>query len=98
MVEADGGPLGAAMAGVNVHNTTLLAATFEAMVVVRPQPTEEAPQHLCLDKGDDKPTGHATVAACQYVPPIRRMGEERLDPQGQKTYSARRWVVERTLA
>lgn len=51
VVEADGGPLGAAMAGANVHDPKLLAATLEAIVVVRPQPTEEASQHLCLDKG-----------------------------------------------
>ena len=98
VVEADGGPLGAAIAGANVHDTKLLAATLEAIVVERPQPTEERPQHLCLDKGYDNPTGHETVAAYQYTPHIRRIGEEKLDPNGQKTYPARRWVVERTLA
>jgi putative transposase len=87
-----------AMAGANVHDTKLLAATLEAIVVERPQPTAEAPQHLCLDKGYDNPTGHETVAAFQYVPHIRRMGEEKLDSFGQKTHPARRWVVERTLA
>jgi putative transposase len=97
-VEADGGPLGAAMAGANVHETKLLADTLEAIVVARPQPTKETPQHLCLDKGYDNPTGHETVAAYRYIPHIRRIGEERLDPNGQKTYPARRWVVERTLA
>ena len=98
MVEAEGGPLGAAIAGANVHDTKLLAATLEAIVVARPQPTEEVPQHLCLDKGYDNPTGHDTVAVFQYVPHIRRIGEEKLDPRGQKTHPARRWVVERTLA
>jgi putative transposase len=98
LVEADGGPLGAAMAGANVHETKLLADTLEAIVVARPQPTKETPQHLCLDKGYDNPTGHETVAAYRYIPHIRRIGEERLDPNGQKTYPARRWVVERTLA
>jgi putative transposase len=97
-VEAAGGPLGAASAGANVHDTKRLAAPLEAIVVTRPQPTEARPQHLCLDKGYDNPTGHETVAAYQYTPPIRRIGEETLDPAGQKTYPARRWVVERTLA
>ena len=90
--------MGAALAGANVHDTKLLAATLEASVVERPQPTEAAPQHLCLDKGYDNPTGHATVAAFQYVPHIRRIGAEKLDSHGQKTHPARRWVVERTLA
>jgi putative transposase len=98
VVEAAGGPLGAAIAGANVHDTKLLAATLEAIVVTRPQPTEERPQHLCLDKGYDNPTGHEAVAAYQYTPHIRRIGEEKLAPTGQKNYPARRWVVERTLA
>jgi putative transposase len=75
-----------------------LAATLEAIVVERPQPTEEAPQPLCRDQGDDNPTGHEPAAADQYTPHLRRIGEETLDPHGQKTYPARRWVVERTLA
>jgi putative transposase len=98
VVEATGGPLGATMAGANVHDTKLLAMTLEAIVVERPQPTAERPQHLCLDKGYDNPTGHETVATYQYTPHIRRIGEEKLDCYGQKTYPARRWVVERTLA
>ena len=87
-----------AIAGANVHDTKRLAATLASIVVERPPPTEERPQHLCLDKGDDKPTGHDTVVAYQYTPHIRRIGEEKLDRTGQKTYPARRWVVERTLA
>jgi putative transposase len=98
VVEATGGPLGATIAGANVHDTKLLAATLAATVVERPQPTAEAPQHLCLDKGYDNPTGHETVAAYQDTPHIRRIGEERLDTNGEKSYPARRWVVERTLA
>jgi putative transposase len=98
VVAAAGGPLGATIAGANVHDTKLLAATLEAIVVERPSPTAERPQHLCLDKGYDNPTGHETVAASQYTPHLRRIGEEKLDPNGKKTSPARRWVVERTLA
>jgi putative transposase len=98
VVEAAGGLLGATIAGANVHDTKLLAMTLEAIVVDRPQPTTERPQHLCLDKGYDNPTGHETVAAFRYTPHIRRIGEEKLDRNGEKTYPARRWVVERTLA
>jgi putative transposase len=98
VVDATGGPLGAPSAGANVHATKLLAATLEAIVVERPQPTEERPQHLCLDKGYDNPTGHETGATYHYTPHIRRIGEEKLDAYGQRTHPARRWVVERTLA
>jgi putative transposase len=96
--EAGGGPLGVTIAGANVHDTKLLADTLDAIVVERPQPTPEAPQHLCLDKGYDNPTGHAATAVKNYEPHIRRIGEEKLDNEGQKRYPARRWVVERTLA
>jgi len=96
VVDADGGPLGATMAGANVHDPKLLAATLASLVVERLQPTEERPQHLCLDQGDDHPTGHDTVAAFQEVSHIRRIGEDTLDAHGHKTSPARRWVGERT--
>ena len=86
------------IAGANRHDTKLLQATLDAIIVARPQPTAERPQHLCLDKAYDNPTGHATVAASGYVAHIRRIGEEKLDATGQQTYPARRWVVERTHA
>jgi putative transposase len=98
LVEADGGPLAVVIAEANRHDTKLLAATIDAIVVERPVPTPELPQPLCLDKGYDNPTGHATVALYGYLPHIRRIGEEKLDPQGEKRFPARRWVVERTLS
>lgn len=98
VVEADGGPLGAVVAGANVHDTKLLAATLAAIIVPRSQPTADAPQHLCLDKAYDNPTGHRVVAAHDYVSHIRRIGEERWGPEHPRQYPARRWVVERTLA
>jgi putative transposase len=98
LVEADGGPLSIVVSGANVHDTKLLRKTLEHVVVERPVPTEETPQHLCLDKAYDNPTGHGTVAEYAYQPHIRRIGEEKLDDTGEKRHPARRWVVERTLA
>lgn len=86
------------VAGANVHDAKLLRATLEAIVVERPKPTAEAPQHLCLDKGYDNPTGREAAARHDYVAHIRRIGEEKLDLSRRKRYPARRWVVERTLA
>ena len=82
-----------AVAGANVHDTKLSRPPLENIVVTRP----EGVQNLCLDKGYDNPTGHETVAAFRYCPHIRRIGEEKLDQWGEKTFPARRWVVERTL-
>lgn len=86
------------MAGANVHDTKLLRQTIEAIVVDRPEATAEAPQHLCLDKGYDNPTGQSATEAAGYLPHIRRIGEEKLDAKRRKRRPARRWVVERTLA
>lgn len=97
-MDGEGGPLSVVLAGANVHDTKLLEATLGAIVVERPEPTEKAPQHLCLDKGYDNPSGHRAAAAHGYQAHIRRIGEEKLDASGKKRYPARRWVVERTLA
>jgi putative transposase len=50
LTDGDGGPLGVVIAGANVVEQKLLEATIEAIVVERPDPSEEE-QHLCLDKG-----------------------------------------------
>jgi putative transposase len=75
-----------------------LAATLEAVVVERPEPTVEQPQHLCLDKAYDNRTGYAACEQLGYTPHIHRIGQEKMDSARQKTHPARRWVVERTLA
>ncbi|MGH2953996.1 MAG: IS5 family transposase [Solirubrobacterales bacterium] len=97
IVERTGGPLGAVIDGANVHDTKLLEATIEAIVIERPDP-DELTQHLCLDKAYDNPTGEGACEAGAYAPHIRRIGEERLDEAGLKRHPARRWVVERTIA
>ena len=107
LVDAAGGPLSVAVAGANVHDTKLLRPTLESIVAARPEGTQNlcldnlCLDNLCLDnlldKGYDNPTGHGTVAAFQYCPHIRRIGEEKLDRWGEQTFPARRWVVERTL-
>ena len=98
LVEAGGGPLSVVVAGANIHDTKLLAATLEAVVVEQARPSDKAPQHLCLDKGYDYPTGEDAMAKHGFTPHVRRTGEEKLDQIRRKRYPARRWVVERTLA
>ena len=98
LVEATGGPLAVVIEGANRHDTKMLEATIEAIVVERPEPTEQEPQHLCLDKGYDNPTGKEAVEKHSYTPHIRKIGEEKLDEKKEKSHPARRWVVERTLA
>jgi putative transposase len=66
-VERSGGPLGLAVSGANVHDTKLLAPTLEATVIGRPDP-EALPQHLCLDKAYDNPTGTAACGPAAISP------------------------------
>ena len=97
LVDAHGGPLAVVVAGANVRDDKLLAATLNAVIAEPPEPTKEAPQHLCLDKGYDNKASREVVQERDYVAHIRRIGEEEKDDEGRKRYPARRWVVERTL-
>lgn len=81
----------------NVHDTKLLKATLEAVVIDRPKPTPQAPQNLCLDAGYDNPTGRAAATAQGHTPHIRPIGEEKAVRRGPKKHKPRRWVVERAL-
>jgi len=78
------------IAGANVRDDKLLAATLDAVVLERPEPAEETPQHLCLDKDYDNRPHREVVKGRSYVPHIRRIGEEKLDEAGEKRYPARR--------
>ena len=91
--------MGATIAGANVHDTKLLRDTIEAIVVERPDPSAGDPQHLCLDKGYDNPTGHQAAVACDYTPHIRHIGEDAATAKAKsKRNKPRRWVVERTMS
>lgn len=96
--EEQGGPLAVIVAPANAHDSTLIGGMIEAIVVDRPEPTEEAPQHLCLDKGFDTPAAERAVRDAGYRPHIRRIGEEAKPCDRSRGHKPRRWVVERTIA
>ena len=102
LTEADGGPLAVALAPANRRDSLLPHDILEAVVVDPPNPVVErggTEQHLCLDKAFDGAPSDATARVFGYVPHVRRIGEEKLDPaSGEKTHPARRWVVERTVS
>ena len=64
------------------------------MVIERPEPTEEHPQHWCADQGYDFPICREQAEAQGYVPHIRARGEERQAQREHPDYHPRRWVVE----
>jgi len=74
----------------------LVESTLEVIVIERPAPTDEEPQHLCMDKGYDYPQVKALVESWGYTAHIRSRGEEQQEKELIPGYRARRWVVERT--
>ena len=94
LVEGDGYPLAACIAGANVNDHLLLAGTLDAIVVERPEPTEEKPQHLCLDKGYDYEAIHLLVPQFGLTAHIKSRSQEHDEKQAAGA-RARRWVVER---
>jgi putative transposase len=62
----------------------------------RPEPTEEEPQGVCLDKGYDYDEVRQLVEAFGFTAHIRSRGEEAQELKRTARAKARRWVVERT--
>jgi putative transposase len=89
-------PIGLVVDGANRHDMKLTEATLQSVVIERPEPTPEHPQHLCLDKGYDYSAVRELVDGYGYTAHIRTRGEEKAAKQEIPGYRARRWVVERT--
>ncbi len=100
-------PLAVVVDGANRHDMKLAEATLDAIMIVRPTPTEERPQHLCLDAGYDDDAVYEMVRAHHYEPHIRPNQHNRAhakptpEPEQEtsrsleSTKQPRRWVVER---
>lgn len=91
-----GVPLGVVVAGANRNAMQLVRATLAAQAGPRPQPTPQAPQNLCLDKGYDFDEVREILAEFGSRPHIRARGEETPAKQQIPGYRARRGVVDRT--
>jgi putative transposase len=96
LTEAAGVPVGLAIEGANRHDKKLAEATSESIPVERPEPTEEAPQGMCLDKGYDYDDTRALVQELGSTAHVRARGEEARALKKEAGVKARRWVVERT--
>jgi len=94
-----GAPLAIHITGANQHDKWSLDDLVIHIAVKRPH----SEQHLCADKGYDSADIHEFVKEQRYVPHIkhrRRRNEPKIEDcpiPGEKSYPARRWVVERTL-
>lgn len=103
LTDGAGIPLAVAVEGANRHDSKLLVATLDGLVVARPAPEgEEAgpEQHLCLDAAYDSEPVREELEARSYEPHIspadKNKRSERKEARRHLGGRARRWVVERT--
>ncbi len=96
LTEGHGVPIGLVVDGANRHDMKLTEGTLASVVIERPEPTPEHPQHLCLDKGYDYEAVRELALSYGYTAHIRARGEEKEARKEIPGYRARRWVVERT--
>ena len=96
LTEGHGIPLGLVVEGANRPDMKLVRPTIESIVLARPEPTEEQPQGMCLDKGYDFQEVRAILAEFGFTAHIRARGEEAKQLAQEAGRRARRWVVERT--
>jgi len=70
--------------------------TLASIPIPRPEPTEEQPQNLSLDKGYDYDEVRLIVEEFGFTARIRARGEEAQALKRKAREKARRWLVERT--
>jgi transposase len=88
-------PLAVAVEGANVPDQKLVTETLDAIPIERPEPTLQAPHHLCLDKGYAGEPVDRQVRQRGYTPHVPRKANESPKPKHRRG-KARRWKVERT--
>jgi putative transposase len=93
-----GAPLAVVLSAANRNDMKVAAAVLDAVVIPRPAPTAEQPQHLCRDKGFDYPETDREAEARGYRVHTarRRLQGQPPPPTPPVQYPARRWVIERT--
>jgi len=96
LTEGHGIPIGLAIEGANRNDMKLVRETIESIVIERPEPTEEEPQGMCMDKGYDYQEVRDTLQEFGFTAHIRSRGEEARALKKEAGERARRWVVERT--
>jgi putative transposase len=76
LVEERGVPLSIVVTGANRHDVTQLETVLDNIVIKRPEPAADKPQHLCAGKGYDGKPGYQSIVERDYIPHVRRRGEE----------------------
>ncbi len=99
LVDGRGVPVSAVVTGANATDMKTNPAVLDGIVVKRPRPTKQNPQHLCEDKGYDYPECREQAYERGYIPHLPAKGTDPTAiPPGETRHPARRWVTERTHA
>jgi len=96
LTEGAGIPIGLAIDGANRNDFKLARETIQSIPILRPQPTPQEPQGMCLDKGYDYHEVRELLHEFHFTAHIRCRGEEAREIKKAAGFRARRWVVERT--
>ncbi len=91
-------PGGLEVAGANRHDMKRVRAPSARIMGERPEPSEQEPQGLCLDKGYDYDEVRAMVAAFGCTAHSTARGEEAKARQQEAGKRGRRWVVDAATA
>ena len=98
LTEGHGVPVGLVIEGAQRHDMKLVRSTIQSIVVERPEPTEERPQGMCLDKGYDYDEVRDILREFGFTAHMRARGEEAKAIKLEAGFKARRWVVQRAYS
>ena len=96
LTDGGGVPVGLAVEGANCHDFKTVRETTESLPIVRPEPSPDNPQGMCLDTGDDDDEVRDLLTEFGFTAHIRARGEEAKALKQEAGFKAHRWVVERT--
>jgi len=91
-----GVPLAVVISAANRNDMKVADAVLDSLVVERPTPDAQHPQHLCRDKGFDYPETRQAAEQRGYIVHTPHKGLDTPPPPPEQRQPARRWTIERT--
>ena len=91
LTEAHGMPIAIEIDGANRHDMKLVEQTLCQLMIERPEPTHEKPQHLCLDKSDDYDAIRVLVNQFGLTTHIKSCGQQQT--HDEVTQASCRWHI-----
>jgi putative transposase len=98
LVDGRGVAVSVVVTAANVNDHIALPELLINHAIVRPQPSDATPQHLCLDAAFDNELTRQTLCREYYFAHITPKGGRPDEAPQYEGGQARRWVVERTHA